>query len=43
MTNNVLLSLNNGTKIPAIGLGVLDRDTREQTTDAVDRCAPVTG
>jgi diketogulonate reductase-like aldo/keto reductase len=36
MSNNLLLPLNNGTKIPAIGLGVLDRETRDQTTAAVE-------
>lgn len=35
MTASPLLPLNNGTRIPAIGLGVLDRETRDQTTDAV--------
>ena len=36
MSNNLLLPLNIGTKIPAIGLGVLDRETRDQTTAAVE-------
>lgn len=30
------LTLNNGVEIPALGLGVLDRDTREQTAAAVE-------
>jgi diketogulonate reductase-like aldo/keto reductase len=33
---NPIFTLNNGTRIPAIGLGVLDRETREHTTDAVE-------
>ncbi len=35
MTASPLLPLNNNTKIPAIGLGVLDRESRDQTTGAV--------
>ena len=36
MTDNPSFDLNNGIEIPAIGLGVLDRETREQTTGAVE-------
>ena len=36
MTDNLSFDLNNGTEIPALGLGVLDRETREQTTGAVE-------
>lgn len=36
MTDNPSFNLNNGTKIPALGLGVLDRETREQTAGAVE-------
>jgi diketogulonate reductase-like aldo/keto reductase len=35
MNMTMEISLNNGVKMPALGLGVLDRDTREQTTAAV--------
>jgi diketogulonate reductase-like aldo/keto reductase len=36
MTRSPLITLNNGTKMPALGLGVLDRSTRELTADAVE-------
>lgn len=36
MKMSPFLELNNGIKIPALGLGVLGRETREQTTDAVE-------
>jgi diketogulonate reductase-like aldo/keto reductase len=36
MNANPLITLNNGVKIPALGLGVLDRDTRELTARAVE-------
>jgi diketogulonate reductase-like aldo/keto reductase len=35
MTTSPRSSLNNGVQIPAIGLGVLDRETRDQTAGAV--------
>jgi diketogulonate reductase-like aldo/keto reductase len=31
-----LITLNNGLKMPALGLGVLDRSTRELTASAVE-------
>jgi diketogulonate reductase-like aldo/keto reductase len=34
--NSPTFTLNNGTRIPALGLGVLDRETRDQTTGAVE-------
>ncbi len=36
MYKKPLISLNNGIKMPALGLGVLDRPTRELTTGAVE-------
>jgi diketogulonate reductase-like aldo/keto reductase len=36
MPTSPLLVLNNGTTIPAVGLGVLGREAREQTTAAVE-------
>ena len=36
MTNQPIITLNNGIKMPALGLGVLDRDTRHLTTGAVE-------
>jgi diketogulonate reductase-like aldo/keto reductase len=36
MTMSPRFELNNGAKIPAVGLGVLDRETRQQTTGAVE-------
>ena len=36
MTASPLITLNNGVEMPALGLGVLDRDTRELTAGAVE-------
>jgi diketogulonate reductase-like aldo/keto reductase len=36
MTTSPRFTLNNGVQIPAIGLGVLDRETRDQTAAAVE-------
>jgi 2,5-diketo-D-gluconate reductase A len=36
MTSNSVITLNNGVKMPALGLGVLDRETRELTAGAVE-------
>jgi 2,5-diketo-D-gluconate reductase A len=36
MTINSVITLNNGVKMPALGLGVLDRATRELTAGAVE-------
>ena len=36
MATSPRFTLNNGIQIPAIGLGVLDRETRDQTTAAVE-------
>ena len=36
MTNQPIITLNNGITMPALGLGVLDRDTRHLTTGAVE-------
>ena len=36
LSNNPLFHLNNGTAMPALGLGVLGRETRDQTTHAVE-------
>jgi diketogulonate reductase-like aldo/keto reductase len=33
---STVFTLNNGTRVPALGLGVLDRETRDQTTRAVE-------
>jgi diketogulonate reductase-like aldo/keto reductase len=36
MSSQPVITLNNGIEMPALGLGVLDRDTRELTAGAVD-------
>ena len=36
MTSQPIITLNNGITMPALGLGVLDRDTRHLTTGAVE-------
>ena len=41
MTNQPIITLNNGIKMPALGLGVLDRDTRHLTTGAVEAALKV--
>jgi 2,5-diketo-D-gluconate reductase A len=41
MTASPLITLNNGVAMPALGLGVLDRDTRELTAGAVEAAIDV--
>jgi len=41
MTSQPIITLNNGIKMPALGLGVLDRDTRHLTTGAVEAALKV--